>query len=54
MEEAVLAQLEQHPELLKPFFQYNSSNDHRLIWAFYHLIAEQQTEILSQPDMTVR
>lgn len=50
MEEAVLAQLEQHPELLKPFFQYNSSNDHRLIWAFYHLIAEQQTEILSQPE----
>lgn len=50
MEEAVLAQLEQHPELLKPFFQYNSSNDHRLIWAFYHLIAEQQTEMLSQPE----
>lgn len=47
MEEAVLAQLEQHPELLKPFFQYNSPNDHRLIWAFYHLIAEQQTEMLS-------
>ena len=51
MEEAVLAQLEQHPELLKPFFQYNSPNDHRLIWAFYHLIAEQQTEMLSQPEM---
>lgn len=50
MEEAVLAQLEQHPELLKPFFQYNSPNDHRLIWAFYHLIAEQQTEMLSQPE----
>ena len=50
MEEAVLAQLEQHPELFKPFFQYNSPNDRRLIWAFYHLIAEQQTEILSQPE----
>ena len=50
MEKAVLAQLEQHPELLKPFFQYNSPNDHRLIWAFYHLIAEQQTEMLSQPE----
>ena len=50
MEEAVLAQLEQHPEILKLFFQYNSPNDHRLIWAFYHLIAEQQTEMLSQPQ----
>lgn len=50
MEEAVLAQLEQHPEILKLFFQYNSPNDHRLIWAFYHLIAEQQTEMLSQPE----
>ena len=50
MEEAVLAQLEQHPALLKPFFQYNSPNDHRLIWAFFHLIAEQQTETLSQPE----
>ena len=50
LEEAVLSLLGQRDDLLKPFFQPNSPNDHRLIWAFFHLIAEQQTETLSQPE----
>ena len=50
LEEAVLSLLGQRDDLLKPFFQPNSPNDHRLIWAFFHLITEQQTETLSQPE----
>lgn len=50
LEEEILSLLDQHAELLRPFFQPNSPNDHRLIWAFFHLIVEQQTESLSQPE----
>ena len=50
LEEAVLAVLVEREDLLKPFFQSNSPNDHRLIWAFFYLISEKQENVLSQPE----
>ena len=50
LEEAVLAVLAEREDLLKPFFQSNSPNDHRLIWAFFYLISEKQENVLSQPE----
>ena len=50
LEEAVLAVLAEREDLLKPFFQSNSPNDHRLIWAFFYLISEKQENALSQPE----
>ena len=38
MEEELLAVLEGRKELLSAFYQPNSPNDHRLIWAFFHLL----------------
>ena len=51
LEEDVLAVLEEHRELLSPFCQPGTPSDHRLTWAFFHLLRDEQERDLSQVEV---